>query len=465
MLSLCAPAVVSVRAQRQEGQTQARLDREAFHRLSRMNAWLRAEELKTPLSQLVAEVEANLLFWAEDNRPQRNLEGGAPAPPHAHVALRPNVKPVPWLGSGREHSMLTHVPRVGGLDDAMVVGTSMAVWEFGQVIGTVTVGCCAEHGAQWNALQPLLDGSSEFGDLARRYPEWMRALDDADLLVPATARHEPGGAPSVGLSWLGQSSLLYQCHGTRILIDPSAPHNNAPPASALGRLDAVLLSHASLVDPAALAWVHRNTLVLVPQATQIRPYHEDLTGLLRVLGFENVQAVVPWAATAVGHAEVLATPYVTADAALQRPAAGWLLKHGAAAVWCCAHGRYTQEVCSRVAGESGRLELAVLGVSANAGPRVAPVRPGNSGADNVWMPHAQRNQWVVHDAGPQEAARAVHWLGARRVAPLAHSLSPLAGGTPEALKEHLAQTGLAERFIHVRQGVPIVVYQSTDARR
>jgi L-ascorbate metabolism protein UlaG (beta-lactamase superfamily) len=110
------------------------------------------------------------------------------------------------------------------------------------------------------------------------------------------------------VTWLGHSSVVVEVDGTRLATDPllrrrvaHLRRDRAVPREALGRIDALLISHVHLdhLDTASLRGFDRTLPVLMPR---------HAGSILRRRGFRRVQEVEPGEVVAVRDVRVEVTP-------------------------------------------------------------------------------------------------------------------------------------------------------------
>jgi L-ascorbate metabolism protein UlaG (beta-lactamase superfamily) len=187
-----------------------------------------------------------------------------------------------------------------------------------------------------------------------------------DLAWPDDA----GEAPEV--HWLGHSGFLIVWHGVRILLDPNtsprvilAPRilEAAAPASMLGAVDAVLVSHAhydhlDLPTIAALPSV-RTILVPVGSETYLRGARSDA----RVVGLDV------WETERIGPVEVIAVPAAHNGSRFhplpsRHLAVGWVLRAGGGAIYYAGDTGLRNDFAA--IARTSRIDLAILPIGAYA---------------------------------------------------------------------------------------------------
>jgi L-ascorbate metabolism protein UlaG (beta-lactamase superfamily) len=178
----------------------------------------------------------------------------------------------------------------------------------------------------------------------RPWPEatgWLRVppAERPELALAPLWEAPAGEAPE--LRWLGHSGFVLRWRGTTLLLDPNLSpwvtvarrRQPAPlPAAALGRADAVLISHAHFdhLDRPTLDALRDLGEVLVPSGSE-----RYLAGGPWAARAESVE---PWATRTVGALEVTAVPAAHHGNRLhplrsRERAVGWVIRAGGDAVY------------------------------------------------------------------------------------------------------------------------------------
>ena len=230
-----------------------------------------------------------------------------------------------------------------------------------------------------------------------------------DLAWPADAGEAPG------IYWLGHSGFLVVWHGVRLLLDPntSSRINLVPrvleatvPASMLGSVDAVLVSHAHYdhLDLPTIAALPSVTTILVPARSET--YVRDVRSDARVIGLDV------WQAEQVGPIEVVAVP-AAHNGSRYHPfpsrhlAVGWVLRAGGATIYYAGDTGLRNDFAA--IGRAFRIDLAILPIGA-----YAPTFPMRR-----------------YHLSPEDAVQAARILRARAVVPCHFGTFALALDAPQ----------------------------------
>jgi L-ascorbate metabolism protein UlaG (beta-lactamase superfamily) len=452
----------TVRADVPHRGTRATLSRDEARIVARVATWQRADELGTTEAVLDSLVARDLLFFS-DGRPARGLTCAALDELRGPVALRRNVWPEPFL-TGDE--AMDFMPRRRSLEGRQLLGLALTATEYDADVEIANVACCARHGAAARALLPRLDGRHTVEELASSdgAREVLEALDLAGLLE---RRSPPAWSPTEGVTWLGHAGVLYEAGGRRILVDPLFGAASLPARAGvatppdwrdLGPIDAVLITHGDHdhLNPPTLLRIAPDTPIFIPSTERRMAYQVDLEAVLALCGFRDVRALDEWATARVGEVEITAAPFVGEDWGLDLPKRTWLVAHESLTVYCSADSAFMPEVYPRLAGR--RIDLACLGVSGCAEPRLSGRPFGYGHFYEPWIPPERANEWIELCAGPSESARAAQLLGARCAFGYAAggvpwvSLAYSDRGTHAELAEALRGTGVEP--VELKVGVP-----------
>jgi len=413
---------VLVVAQRQGADVRTVLTRAQVRLLARMSAWRTAGELGVTHAELVALVDAHVVFWAR-GRPHQALTGAPLDALDGALALRGNVHVRPLIAQGGQLGPFPHLPRLGELDAVQLAGLRLEVVEWETVVATISIACCRAHAAVVRDLAARLDVARE--------PELVAALDDLGLLE----RHAPrAAATGAAATWLGHAGILYEARGVRLAIDPPAFPRSEPTRHGvrpfdlrdLGDLDAVLITHGDTdhLDPSALVQIPRATPIVIPRADAPRPYHVDLRRVLELLGFERVIEADRWARLPFGDVTVIAAPYVGEDWGLgDLPCRTYAITSPDLTIFANADSLTDEATADRLAAELA-IDLAFLGIGGAAESHAMPPGYGYGDFYLPWIPAERHDEWILHCNGPREAAALALRLGARA------AFGYAAGGVP-----------------------------------
>ena len=223
-------------------------------------------------------------------------------------------------------------------------------------------------------------------------------------------------AATISITWLGHSTFLIVLpSGKRVVIDPWLGNPNCPPAfskpESLKPIDLILVSHGHsdhLTDVMPLA---RATGAPVVCMFEIGLY-------LAEKGLQNVKDM------GIGGTQRVAGIDVTMTAAMH---SGSIVDNGQIIYLGGASGfvlRAPDMPTIYFAGDTGLFgDMKMIGEVYK--PAIAFLPIGD-----------------LYTMGPETAAIAAKWLGVKQVVPMHWGTFPALTGTPAALKEHLAGTGI-----------------------
>lgn len=404
-----------------------RVDLDELAVIAGLTAWATPQMLDVAPAKLWRWVDAGLLYFSKVDPAVGLSGGGGVLAAGGPVARRWGVWPRPAMENAVEIKPVPFMPRGRDLKEAEMVGYRLASRERGHEVFGVSVTGTKQTGTAMRALMPLLDGT-------HTRPEILEAV--GERLAPEVDRHlrlldkmtalEPGPGPSEQraafqtsgdqVSWLGHAGVLYQSAGVSILVDPFFGPPSDPPERwlstpqfdprVLPKLDAILITHGDNdhLNPASLAQLPTSVPVLVPRLIERpAPYEVDIRGLLRLLGFEKITEVDPWASVTFGDVTATALPFDGEDWGLDLPQATWHVQSPSFSIFCAADSGPMPDVYQRLA-ELGRVDLAFMGVVGCAESYATPADYGYGNFYRDWVPVVRHNEWVQHCAGPRDAA-------------------------------------------------------------
>jgi L-ascorbate metabolism protein UlaG (beta-lactamase superfamily) len=202
-----------------------------------------------------------------------------------------------------------------------------------------------------------------------------------------------------GLTWLGHSTVVFDLEGTRVVTDPVLRgriwhlRRDAVAATAIGRLDAILVSHNHFdhLDLGSLDRLNRNLPVVVPRG---------VGGLVRRRGFARAVELDVGEGFAVGAIRIRATHAEHESSrgpfSPRAPSLGYVLE-GGARIYFAGDTELFPEM-----RHIGPVDVALLPVS-GWGPRL-----GAGHLDPAGAAEALRHL-------PPKAALPIHWGTFRRI--------------------------------------------------
>jgi L-ascorbate metabolism protein UlaG (beta-lactamase superfamily) len=221
---------------------------------------------------------------------------------------------------------------------------------------------------------------------------------------------------ALSIVWLGHSTFIIELPGgTRIITDPWLGNPNCPAAftrpEALGKLDLILVSHGHSDHAGDVLSIARHSNAPVVCLFELGDYFTS-KGLQTVkdMGIGGTQHVAGVAITMV---QAVHTGSIVDDGRIiyLGGAAGFVLRapHTPTIYFAGDTGLFGD---MKMIAEVYRPEIAFLPIG-----------------DHYTM-------------GPDTAAIAARWLGVRQVVPMHWGTFPLLTGTPDALREELAGSGI-----------------------
>lgn len=430
-LSLCEGlAHVEVTASRQEGATTVSLPLEEVALLFRLSNWQQSDELNVPQQRLASLVYQNLLYWSE-RRPSRVLTGAPVHDVELPLVLRRNVWPTPVLARRadgarkRDAAPTPFMPRMGKLDDVELAGVRFEAVELDRQTHGISFSCCAAHGMVVRDWLTSLDGKHGCGSLVQtaEHAALLRAFNSLGLLETSLPHDQTWHGES-RVTWLGHAAVLVETLGQRILVDPlfhpcsipSRAHPELPPDPAhIGPLDAILITHGDNdhFNPQALVRLERHTPVYIPRVKAPQAYHVDMLRVLDLLGFTQVHTLQVGDRVQLGDVTVVATPFVGEDWGLSLPQLTYVIQSEPLTVFLNADSHRMDEHHRQI-GEEFKVDVAFVGVSGCAETHAMAPGFGCGNFYGPWMPSQKANQWIELSAGPEDAARAAHLVGATK---------------------------------------------------
>jgi L-ascorbate metabolism protein UlaG (beta-lactamase superfamily) len=221
---------------------------------------------------------------------------------------------------------------------------------------------------------------------------------------------------SLSITWLGHSAFLVTLPGNRrVAFDPWISNPRCPPAwtkpDALGRLDAILLSHGHDDHAGDVAAIARATGAVVACAVELAHY-------LRERGVSTAKGMNIGGSWALGDLRVTMTSAAHSSSTVHQ---GRMVYLGEAAGFVL---RAPDTPTIYFAGDTALFgDMKVIG---------EVYRP-----DIAFLPIGD-----FFTMGPDTAAIAARWLGVRQVVPMHWGTFPMLSGTPQDLEAALEGTGI-----------------------
>lgn len=415
-----------------------RVDADASVRLSADDAaivaglteWRRAEDLGVSAEKLWGFVEADLLFFAHE-APAIAMTGTADVIGEGvRIARRRSVWPTLAVETAVQIAPMPFMPRGRDLQGAAAVGARFASLERGHEVYAVNLLGDAAIGGVLRRVLPLLNGTHTAEQIVATFErkhrsvaeKLLRLMDRFALLeaMPDPTAHfvsfEDVTAPQV--TWLGHAGVLLQTPTTNILFDPlffSASDPEEPhlfsakfDPRTLPRIDGVVLTHPDNdhLNPNSLSLIATTTKIVVPRTGyDPPPYQVDTLGIVRVLGFTNVDELDPWSTTTIGDVKITGCPFIGESWGLPLATLTYLAEADGASIFVSADAAEMPEVYDALRERD--VQLAFMGVSGCAEAHVMPRALGYGNFYADWIPEVQRNEWVRHCAGPKEAVESI----------------------------------------------------------
>ncbi|MEQ9500211.1 MAG: MBL fold metallo-hydrolase [Deltaproteobacteria bacterium] len=469
--------------------TSLRLDDAAL--VAGLTDWRTAAECDVAADKLWRLVEDDLLFFARE-RPDAPLTGRANVIAEgAKIARMRSAWPTLAVETAVQIAPMPFMPRGRDLVGADAVGFRFACLERGHEVYAVNMLADDTIGGVLRDVVARLDGRSTADQIVDTFDRRHRAtakkllamMDRFALLEPAPARD--GRFEDVTedrVTWLGHAAVLLQTPTTNVLFDPlffsasvpEAPHLSAPKLDPrqLPRIDAVVITHPDNdhLNPNSLAMIPTDTRVIVPRTgREPPPYQVDTLGIVRVLGFTDVEELDPWVSTTVGDVVVTGVPFVGESWGLDLAKLTYLARTGGGhAVYLSADSAEMPEVYDRLAGEG--VDFAFMGVSGCAEAYVMPRDLGYGNFYEDWIPHVMRNEWVRHCAGPEQARASVARMKPRRAFGYAAGGASYIATAYSDVGSHAAFAALLEadpdldvEAAHLEIGVPFSIGRRSSA--
>ncbi len=400
-----------------------------------LTEWRTAEELDVSPERLWRLVQSDLLFFARA-RPDAPMTGRANViAPDQPVARLRSAWPTLAVETAVQIAPMPFMPRGRDLVGADAVGFRFACLERGHEVYAVHLLANDTIGGVMRELLPRLDGRLTADGIVASFDRRHRGtakkilalMDRLALLEPAPPRDTTFDAVTADrVTWLGHAGVLLQTPTTNVLFDPlffsastpEEPHLSAPKLDprALPRIDGVVITHPDNdhLNPNSLAMIPPDVRVIVPRTGREPPaYQVDTLGLVRVLGFSNVEELDVGVSTTIGDVTITGLPFVGESWGLDLAKLTYLARTSAGhAIYVSADAAAMPDVYDRLAEE--RVDFAFMGVSGCAEAYVMPRDLGYGNFYEDWIPDVLRNEWVEHCAGPEAAKASVARMKPRR---------------------------------------------------
>ncbi|MCC6811745.1 MAG: MBL fold metallo-hydrolase [Deltaproteobacteria bacterium] len=396
----------------------------------------------------------------------------------AKIALRDGVNLTLAIADENEITPLLFMPRRGALATKTFRGLRFSSLEAGSEAYALDLYGSPAAVSVLRQLMPLLDGSASFAEVEARFAGPARArartilewLDDCGMLAAGDTKDPALAGDGPFVAWLGHAAVLVKVGEATLMVDPLFIRRNVPPKvhldepldwRALPKPDAVLITHGDNdhLNPPTLVQIDASMPIVVPKERVARPYQVDLKEVLGFLRFTDVRELDDWSSLMIGDTRVTAVPFLGEDWGLDLTKATYLVEGPRGRVYLSADSFNTKEIFERVR-ERGPVDFAFLGISGCEEPLVAPPGYGYGEFYAVWLPRAQRNEWILHTQGPSAAAVAAQTLDARHVFGYAAGggsfmdMSHSDRGTQADLAAALEELRLGERATTLELGVP-----------
>jgi L-ascorbate metabolism protein UlaG (beta-lactamase superfamily) len=216
---------------------------------------------------------------------------------------------------------------------------------------------------------------------------------------------------SLAITWLGHATFVIVLpSGQRLVTDPWLSGPTVPPAwskvDALGRVDAILLSHGHDDHSTDAAAVSRATGAPIVCLQELGHY-------LSIRGVQDVRRMGIGGTQTVGGVRITMTPALHTGSVIDQ---GQVVYTGGAAGFVI---RAADAPTIYFAGDT-----ALFGDMKIIRERYSP--------DIAFLPIGD-----LHTMGPEDAAIAAEWLGVRQVVPMHWGTFPMLTGTPAAFRQCL----------------------------
>jgi L-ascorbate metabolism protein UlaG (beta-lactamase superfamily) len=221
---------------------------------------------------------------------------------------------------------------------------------------------------------------------------------------------------SLSITWLGHSTFLVELPGgARLVTDPWLGNPNCPSAfakpEALGKLDLILVSHGHSDHTGDVVPVARHSGAPVVCMFEVGLYFTDK-------GLQNVKDMGIGGTQQVGGVTITMTQAIHSGSIVED---GRIVYLGGAAGFVL---RAPHAPTIYFAGDTGLFgDMKMIGEVYR--PEIAFLPIGD-----------------LYTMGPETAAIAARWLGVRQVVPMHWGTFPVLTGTPAALEEELAGSGI-----------------------